>query len=118
MGYGKTRPIAHIKGEQGVKILKEVFPDSWVVREYSPDYAIDLNIEIFEEHGDHTPFVRTHTVRPNSFAASMIVSKSGLTVTSPPVKVTTLPPIIEKSFRRFTISDVVNSLAVFSPAYM
>ena len=53
MGYGKTRPIAHIKGEQGVKILKEVFPDSWVVREYSPDYGIDLNIEIFEEHGDH-----------------------------------------------------------------
>ena len=53
MGYGKTRPMSHIKGEQGVKILKEIFPASWVVREYSPDYGIDLDVEIFEEHNGH-----------------------------------------------------------------
>ena len=49
MGYGKTRPMSHIKGEQGVKILKEIFPASWVVREYSPDYGIDLDVKTSDQ---------------------------------------------------------------------
>lgn len=52
MATGKKRPIAHIRGEQGVSILKSYFPDSWVVREYSPDYGIDLSVELFKECGD------------------------------------------------------------------
>ena len=34
--------MSHIKGEQAVNLLKKYFPDSWVVREYTPDYGIDL----------------------------------------------------------------------------
>lgn len=49
---GKKRPIAHIRGEQGVNILKSYFPVPWVVREYMPDYGIDLSVELFKECGD------------------------------------------------------------------
>ena len=44
---GKKRPIAHIKGETGVQILKRHLPAEWVPREYVPDYGIDLSIELF-----------------------------------------------------------------------
>lgn len=44
---GKKRPLAHIKGETGVQVLKRHMPDGWVSREYIPDYGIDLSIELF-----------------------------------------------------------------------
>ena len=44
---GKKRPIAHIKGETGVQVLKRYLPDGWVSREYVPDYGIDLSVELF-----------------------------------------------------------------------
>lgn len=47
MGNGKKRSFAHIKGESGVAILKEHFPKEWVVREYTPDYGIDMSVELF-----------------------------------------------------------------------
>lgn len=46
---GKKRPIAHIKGEIGVQILKRHLPREWVPREYTPDYGIDLSIELFSQ---------------------------------------------------------------------
>lgn len=49
---GKKRSIQHIIGEKGVSILKDIFPDEWAVREYSPDYGIDLDVELFEYLGD------------------------------------------------------------------
>lgn len=48
MEKGKKRTKAHIIGEQGVEILKSHLPVEWVVREYNPDYGIDLSIELFE----------------------------------------------------------------------
>ena len=44
---GKKRPLAHIKGENGVQILKRHLPNEWVPREYVPDYGIDLSVELF-----------------------------------------------------------------------
>lgn len=52
MNAGKKRPVSHITGEVGVKILKDFFPQSWVVREYSPDYGIDLSVELFDSYED------------------------------------------------------------------
>mgnify|MGYP005797392691 CR=1 FL=1 len=49
---GKKRPKQHITSEKSICILKELLPDEWVVREYSPDYGIDLDIELFEDLGD------------------------------------------------------------------
>lgn len=50
---GKKRPIAHIRGESGVNILKKKIPPEWVAREYVPDYGIDLSIEIFEPYEEN-----------------------------------------------------------------
>jgi len=49
MEIGKKRPHAHIIGDMGVEILKRHFPVEWVVREYHPDYGIDLSVELFEQ---------------------------------------------------------------------
>ena len=46
---GKKRPKQHILGEKGICILRELFPDEWVSREYMPDYGIDLDVELFEK---------------------------------------------------------------------
>lgn len=50
---GKSRPDNHILGERGVNILKRHLPEEWVVREYHPDYGIDLSVELFEQDGTH-----------------------------------------------------------------
>lgn len=44
---GKKRTESHIIGEAGVNILKQHLPAEWVVREYHPDYGIDLAVELF-----------------------------------------------------------------------
>ena len=49
---GKKRPAQHVTGEKGVNILKELFPDEWAVREYTPDYGIDLDVELFDDLGN------------------------------------------------------------------
>lgn len=57
MGIGKKRSFAHIKGESGVAILKEHFHKEWVVREYTPDYGIDMSVELFTPYD--TGFITT-----------------------------------------------------------
>lgn len=47
---GKKRSKSQIIGEKAVNILKDLFPEEWVIREYTPDYGIDLSVEIFEEY--------------------------------------------------------------------
>ena len=49
---GKKRPRQHIIGEKGVSILKELFPSEWSIRQYVPDYGIDLDVELFENIGN------------------------------------------------------------------
>ena len=49
---GKKRSEQHISGESGVSILKEIFPKEWAIREYTPDYGIDLDVELFEDLGN------------------------------------------------------------------
>ena len=47
--HTKRRPNAHIIGESAVDLFKSIVPRSWVVRDYEPDYGIDLDIELFSE---------------------------------------------------------------------
>lgn len=49
---GKRRSKNHIIGESGVDILRSLLPKEWVMREYTADYGIDLDIELFEECHD------------------------------------------------------------------
>ncbi|MBZ5534190.1 MAG: DUF4365 domain-containing protein [Acidobacteriia bacterium] len=39
----------HVIGKQAVQILESILPPWWVMREYKPDYGIDLAIKLFEE---------------------------------------------------------------------
>lgn len=34
--------------DQSIRIVRDLLPDEWVVREYRPDYGIDLTVELFE----------------------------------------------------------------------
>jgi hypothetical protein len=51
MNRSKRRPEAHVTGEQGVEIVKDLLPKHWTPREYRPDYGIDLAVELFEQSG-------------------------------------------------------------------
>jgi hypothetical protein len=53
MSEGKQRSISQIIGENAVEIIRRIFPDEWVIREYTPDYGIDLAVEIFEEYKEN-----------------------------------------------------------------
>lgn len=48
MTNGKKRNEAHILGAQAVRLFTGMLPPEWVVREYTPDYGIDLELELFE----------------------------------------------------------------------
>lgn len=50
----KKRPDAHIIGEQAVALFKQLLPRQWAVREYVPDYGIDLDVELFSESSQRT----------------------------------------------------------------
>ena len=53
MSQGKQRSKLQITGDRAVGILKNLFPTEWIIREYSPDYGIDLAIELFEKFDDN-----------------------------------------------------------------
>lgn len=50
---GKKRNNAQIIGEKGVNVLRKLFPSEWVISEYTPDYGIDIAVEIFERYNDN-----------------------------------------------------------------
>lgn len=52
MATTKKRPDAHIIEKRSLSIVGDLLPDEWVIREYKPDYGIDLGIEIFEKDYD------------------------------------------------------------------
>lgn len=48
MAERKKRVLQHIMEDRSIQIVRKLLPQEWVVREYRPDYGIDLSIEIFE----------------------------------------------------------------------
>ena len=48
-GYNKMqRPTQHIIDAEAQKILQNLLPSEWAVRDLKPDYGIDYMVEIFE----------------------------------------------------------------------
>ncbi len=43
----KKRPISHIIGDNAIEKVKSFLPAEWVIRTITPDYGIDLLIELF-----------------------------------------------------------------------
>lgn len=48
------RPAQHVIGEEGVSILRKSLPPQWILREISPDYGLDCEIEIIGRNGSMT----------------------------------------------------------------
>jgi len=78
------RPSSHIIGDKGINVLKQLIPESWVVREYSSDYGIDMEVELFSDEtqctlGEHVLFqvkaVRGVTKRVLTFGGLKNVEK-------------------------------------------
>ena len=48
MAHTKRRVTAHMMEDRANQIFRNTLPGEWVVREYRPDYGIDLMVEVFE----------------------------------------------------------------------
>lgn len=48
MSKAKQRVWQHLMEDESLKIVREVLPAEWLIREYRPDYGIDLVLELFE----------------------------------------------------------------------
>lgn len=46
---GKARSESHLIEQEAILMLKRKLPREWVVRELTPDYGIDLDVELFEK---------------------------------------------------------------------
>ena len=49
MAQGKVRAEAHMIDEDAIAIIKRKLPREWVIRELTPDYGLDLDVELFEK---------------------------------------------------------------------
>lgn len=48
MARGKIRSQTHIIDSRAIAFVRQQLPNEWVVRELSPDYGIDLDVELFQ----------------------------------------------------------------------
>lgn len=48
MAHPKRRVYQHIMEARSFEIIRRMLPEQWIVREYRPDYGIDLTVELFE----------------------------------------------------------------------
>ena len=48
MAHKKRRVTQHIMEDESLRIIRNTLPKEWVVRDYKPDYGIDIAVEIFE----------------------------------------------------------------------
>ncbi len=53
MSYGKQRSINQVTEDISIKILEKQIPNQWVIRRSSPDYGLDLCVELFEPYKDN-----------------------------------------------------------------
>ena len=48
MAHKKRRVIQHQMEEESRALVRRILPREWVIRDYRPDYGIDIAVEIFE----------------------------------------------------------------------
>jgi hypothetical protein len=51
MAYPKRRVRQHIMEDRSIRIVRDLLPEHWVIRDYRPDYGVDLAVEVFEPAG-------------------------------------------------------------------
>lgn len=50
----KQRHKNHITETKSIHIIENILPKEWVIRQFSPDYGIDLSIELFESEVENS----------------------------------------------------------------
>lgn len=45
----KKRPRNHVIEKKSLSIIEDTLPEYWVMRSYTPDYGIDISIELFKD---------------------------------------------------------------------
>lgn len=48
MSHKKRLVTQHIMEDQSLQIIRSTLPNEWVIRDYKPDYGIDIAVELFE----------------------------------------------------------------------
>lgn len=49
MANGKVRSESHLIDQEAIGLVKRKLPREWVTRELTPDYGLDLDVELFEK---------------------------------------------------------------------
>lgn len=52
MSEVKKRPRNHVIEKKSLSIIEDILPEHWVIRGYTPDYGIDISIELFKDISD------------------------------------------------------------------
>lgn len=50
----KQRHKNHIIETKSIQIIENILPKEWVIRKFSPDYGIDLSVELFESDSENS----------------------------------------------------------------
>lgn len=45
----KKKTVSHLIDERAIKLVRQILPNYWTIRDYKPDYGIDLAIETFDD---------------------------------------------------------------------
>ena len=48
----KKKTLSHLIENESIKIIEKKLPSYWTIRNYKPDYGLDLAVEVFEETSD------------------------------------------------------------------
>jgi hypothetical protein len=59
MSHKKQRVFQHIMENTSLQIIRNILPSEWVIRDYKPDYGIDISVEIFEYIDDSNSIAET-----------------------------------------------------------
>lgn len=60
MSNGKIRDCNHIIDEQALRFIRNQFPPEWVQREFTPDYGLDIDLELFDYENEKCTTLGEH----------------------------------------------------------
>jgi hypothetical protein len=122
----KRRHANHIKGGRGVDIVRGLLPEHWVVREVTPDYGLDLHVEVFQVApddpksadtlGEHF-FAQVKTVDGFDVKSVQVRSRANVTKAVPnpsegePVEIDVIPCVLDVAEIR-TVEEMGSAVPV------
>ena len=59
MANRKRRVRQHVMEDRSIEIVRRILPNEWVIRDYKPDYGIDMAVEVFDHIDTNTSIAET-----------------------------------------------------------